>query len=94
MNLGVAASRRCFSLENRAKNIADFGIPDERQNQPINQPICDKYGIEDCFFTELNLENMLSHLKVEGVNIEKSESAGEYICNYMFYRNIETSQRI
>jgi len=30
LNLGVAASRGCFSLENRAKNIADFGIPDER----------------------------------------------------------------
>jgi hypothetical protein len=36
--------------------------PDERQNHPNNQPICDKYGIEDCFYSELNLENMLSHL--------------------------------
>ena len=37
---------------------------------------------------------MLNHLQINGVKIEKSESAGEYICNYMFYKSIETSKRI
>ena len=29
VNLGVAASRKQICLETRAKNICDFGIPDE-----------------------------------------------------------------
>ncbi len=37
---------------------------------------------------------MLNHLQINGVKIEKSEDAGEFICNYMFFRSIETSKRI
>ena len=34
LHFGVAAGRKCFSLENRAKNILDFRCPDERGNTP------------------------------------------------------------
>ena len=37
---------------------------------------------------------MLNHLQINGFKIEKSEYAGEFICNYMFYTSIETSKRI
>jgi len=40
LHLGVAASRNNFCLENCAKNIMVFRIPDEANNQPKNEPIC------------------------------------------------------
>ena len=48
LNLGVAANRKDFCLEHRAKNIKDFRIPDMAQNQPKNERIDCSKNLDDC----------------------------------------------
>ena len=88
VHFGVAAGRPDFCLEHKAKNIMDFRCPDERGNTPIGQLICDKSG--DCLETSLKIDDVCQSLKAGGhQKTRKSNNAGEYICNYMFYRALQ-----
>jgi pyrrolidone-carboxylate peptidase len=58
----VAAGRKCFSLENRAKNIMDFRCADERGNTPINQVISESQKIDESLLTTLDLSQVCDTL--------------------------------
>ena len=92
LNMGVAAGRKNICLERIARNIADFRIPDMRGNKPRNQPICKDLSVDDCCMTTLELENAIDSLNDDKICI--SDDAGEYICNYMFYRALETAKSL
>ena len=85
VHFGVAEDRDCYSIEHKAKNIMDFGCPDERGNNPLNTLICDKSG--ECRETSLKVDEICQSLISGGhPQTKKSSDAGEYICNYMFYK--------
>ena len=88
INFGVAAGRPKFSLEKIGKNIKDFRIPDENGDQPRDACIDDQCDITSCLETTLQLEKIRDNLEALGHNVEVSQNAGEYICNYAFYKNI------
>ena len=89
VNFGVAASRRCFSLESVGRNIKDFRCPDENGNKFCNEKIDPECELDCKVKTELDLETVCKELSARGHKVEVSCDAGEYICNYMFYRNLE-----
>ena len=78
-----------FRLEFNAKNIMDFRIPDEAGNQPKKTPICDSLKTTDCLLTALSTDDLYAGLKPNFENVRLSNSAGEFICNFIFYRNLE-----
>lgn len=95
INMGVAAHRADFCFENRAKNIMDFSIPDMAKNQPRDEPICVEYDKSNCLFTGLDIEYLCKSIpNKHGLSIVQSEDAGEYICNYMYYRNLEKAELV
>ena len=73
----------------------DFRIPDEAGNQPKNAPICGSQDINSSILTRLDAEYLTNclHSEFEG-QVRLSLDAGEYICNYTFYRNLETCQSL
>ena len=90
INFGVAAARKLFSLEMCGKNIQDFRCKDERGNQPLNLPIDSQCAVDFVRKTTLDLEKVRDGLKAAGhTAVECSQNAGEFICNYMYYRNLD-----
>ena len=93
INFGVAASRRVFSLESIGKNIADFRIPDESGAQPRNQCINQALDISHTITCDLDLNILNQSLVSKGYPCEVSNSAGEYICNYAYYCNLQRREQ-
>ena len=89
MNLGVAARRPMFCLEAIGKNIKDFRFPDERGNQPLNEPIRASDTTDFKIECSLDLDKACTTLITKGHNVQKSHDAGEYICNYTYFRSLE-----
>ena len=85
LNFGVAAGRNEFSLELVGKNIMDFRCPDERQNNPTNEPIEVSRALTFNRFTDLDLKSLEKTLQFKGHMSKISRNAGEYICNYIYY---------
>ena len=91
LNFGVATSRRTFDLEDTGRNIADFRIPDEGGNQPLNQCIDTTKTIEHTMLCALNLAKVSESMRSMRYPCAISSDAGEYICNYTYYRNLQRS---
>ena len=89
INFGVAASRRGFCLENIGKNIQDFSIPDERGNQPRNCSIDQGLDQSHTMQCDLDLSKVNERLQAKGHACGISQDAGDYICNYTYYRNLQ-----
>ena len=81
--LGVAASRSVISLERIAVNLDDARIPDNAGQQPIDQPVV--AGAPTAYLTTLPVKAMLSGMEAAGYASELSSSAGNYVCNNLFY---------
>ena len=93
LNFGVAAGRKCFSLESTAKNIMNFGCPDERGNQPLNQIITESYRngctLDTHALTDIDCQKLRDKISCD--KVEVSQNAGEYLCNYVFFKALETT---
>ena len=98
LSFGVAAHRPGFDLETTAKNIKNFGVcPDERGNAPKDEAICASLDKTTCQNTDLPIELMVKKLQGrlgDGLKCKQSHSAGEYICNYMFYKGLDLANEI
>ena len=82
-------------MENRAINWNDFIIPDEANNQPRDQPICSEFDKNQCYFTGLNIAKVNeTNSNKNKVPIEQTENAGDFICNYIYYKSLEKSNEI
>jgi pyroglutamyl-peptidase len=88
--LGQAAGRKGIELESIALNKIDADIMDNAGQRPQGQLINDngpeKYG------STLPLQGMESALKNAGLPVAISNSAGTFVCNYLFYRLMEENQ--
>jgi len=81
--LGLASRRSCISVESRGLNMCD-GKPDNAGNVAPTQAI-DSGGSEELLCT-VPVELMVSSIQGLGLPVEKSESAGGYLCNYALYK--------
>ena len=81
--LGLAPSRRGFSLERVAVNWVDARIADNAGAQPVDEAVL--AGAPAAYFATLPLKAMAAALCEAGCVAELSMSAGSYVCNQLFY---------
>ena len=62
-----------FTVERIGINIDDFRIPDNKGNQPVDEPIAKDGPIS--YWATLPIKKMVANMK----------SAGTYICNHLLY---------
>lgn len=81
--LGMAAKRPMISIEERARNILSFRIPDNNgtiiTDRKINE-FADEY-----LYSPIDIDKLIKQLNQENKICYKSSDAGEYICNYLYF---------
>jgi pyroglutamyl-peptidase len=87
---GQAAKRAAIELETVAINKIDADIKDNLGEQPREQMI--NHLGEASYLSSLPLQGIETVLKDAGIPVKLSNSAGTYVCNYVFYRLMETNQ--
>lgn len=86
--LGLAANRDAIELERVAINCMDADIPDNKGERPIDKVIIPDG--KEAFFSTLPLRKIESSLQRAGIPVRISNTAGTYVCNYLFYRMMES----
>lgn len=81
--VGQAGGRTQITPERVAINIDDARIPDNLQNQPIDEQIYTDGPA--AYFTTLPVKRMVQAMKAAGVPAAVSNSAGTFVCNHIFY---------
>ena len=87
---GQAAGRDAINLESVALNILDADIPDNLGEMPQKQMI--NHLGKQSYLSTLPLFGIEGALKDNKISVKISNSAGTYVCNYLFYRLMETNQ--
>ena len=89
--IGLAANRAIISLEKTAQNLDDSTVSDNagilRQNQIIDP------AAPEFLHTNLPVEPLASDLTAEGFPVEVSHSAGNYICNHLYFQALNLLSR-
>ena len=86
--LGMAASRKTISLEERARNILEFKIPDNSGKVLSNIPIDDTK--DEYLYSQINIDKLINELNSDIVT--KSNDAGTFICNYLYFSVLKDYQ--
>jgi pyroglutamyl-peptidase len=81
--LGLAASRQEISIERVALNVDDARIPDNRGQQPIDEPIVPEGPY--AYPSSLPIKRIAAALTDAGWRAAVSQTAGTYVCNHVFY---------
>jgi len=82
IHFGLSASARGFRLERLAWNKASLTHPDNSGYTPTEVRFC---GGAESIESALPLGEIHVALTNAGLPVEYSDSAGEYLCNYLFY---------
>ncbi|EJY56995.1 pyrrolidone-carboxylate peptidase [Alicyclobacillus hesperidum URH17-3-68] len=81
--LGEAGGRTQLTPERVAINIIDARIPDNQGAQPQDEPISQDGPVG--YFSLLPLRPMVEAIQAVGVPAAISDTAGTFVCNYVFY---------
>lgn len=81
--IGQAGGRAAITPEKVAINLAEARIPDNDQDQPINQPLVQEG--ETAYFSSLPVKAMVSAMLQAGILAEVSYTAGTFVCNAIMY---------
>jgi pyroglutamyl-peptidase len=87
---GLAAKRAHIELENVAVNKIHADIKDNDGVDPQNRRI-NESGVET-YFSTLPIQGITAALQSAGLSAKISNDAGNFVCNYLFYRMMETNQ--
>lgn len=83
LNIGQAGGRFEVTPERVAINVDDARIPDNKGNQPIDQPV---YADgEPAYFATLPVKAMVKGIRDAGIPSSLSNSAGTFVCNHIMY---------
>jgi pyroglutamyl-peptidase len=94
LHLGVAATSETFLLEQVAWNEASFRCPDQRGWTPQDLPIIASNGtLTHCFKCQLPLDMLNEEMAAEGYPVKVSQDAGRFLCNYIYYHSLHTSNK-
>lgn len=85
LSLGQAEGRTAISLERRAVNKDDVLMPDNSGEIRSNQVIV--HDADDELPTTLPIDEIYDALLSAKVPVEYSESAGNFLCNNLFYNS-------
>ena len=81
--LGQAGGRDAITVERVAINYVDARIPDNEGKQPLDCKI-NENG-ENAYFSSLPLNKIVTSLTKENIPSRISNTAGTYVCNFLFY---------
>lgn len=81
--IGQAGGRYEITVERIGINIDDARIPDNKNNQPIDQPI-DPEG-PAAYFVTIPVKDMVQAIRNSGVPASVSNTAGTFVCNHLLY---------
>lgn len=81
--VGQAGGRSDISIERVAINVDDARIPDNQQNQPIDEPIV--AGGPAAYFSTLPVKALVEGIREAGIPASVSQTAGTYVCNHVMY---------
>jgi pyroglutamyl-peptidase len=90
MCFGLSAKSDAIKLEALAVNRIDADIQDNNGVQPREQMI--NHLGEPTYAATLPLQGIESVLNEAGIPVTISNDAGSYVCNYVFYRMMESNQ--
>ena len=88
LSFGLASSRHEIDLERIAINCLDAEIDDNNGHRPMDQLISPRG--ETAYFSTLPLRQFEMALKAKGIPVKISNSAGTFVCNYLFYKLMES----
>ena len=83
ITIGQAGGRPDITVERVGINIDDFRIPDNKGNQPIDEPVV--AGGPVSYWATLPIKKMVANVKAQGIPASVSNSAGTYVCNHLLY---------
>ena len=86
--LGEAGARYRVNPERVAINVDDFRIPDNRGNQPKDEPIIE--GGPVGYFSTLPIRAIVDRINNAHIPAAISNSAGAHLCNRLFYSVMHT----
>ncbi|GAB5560551.1 MAG: pyroglutamyl-peptidase I [Synoicihabitans sp.] len=89
--LGVAASRQHITPERVAINLVDAPIPDNAGAQPVDCRISANGA--GAYFSTLPIKSIVEELSERGAPVKLSSSAGEFVCNHIFYHLMKALRR-
>ena len=81
--VGQAGGRPDITVERIGINVDDFRIPDNKGNQPIDEPVAADGPI--AYWATLPIKKMVRNMKDAGIPASVSNSAGTYVCNHLLY---------
>ena len=89
--VGLAGGSTALCVERVAINVDDAIIPDNRGNQPIDQPVVP--GGPPAIFSTLPIKAMVRAIQEAGLPAQVSNSAGTFVCNHLMYGVLHHIQR-
>lgn len=81
--VGEAGGRFAVTPERFAVNLNDASFPDNAGNQPVDEPIV--AGGPVAYASTLPVAEMVAAMRTAGIPATKSSTAGNYVCNNVFY---------
>lgn len=81
--VGQAGGRVDISVERVAINIDDARIPDNRGQQPIDEPVVEEGPA--AHFSTLPIKAIVGRLREAGIPASVSQTAGTFVCNHVMY---------
>lgn len=83
LNIGQAGGRSDITVERVAININDARIPDNLNQQPIDEVI-DAEG-EAAYFATIPVKAIVQSIREKNIPASVSNTAGTYVCNHLMY---------
>lgn len=84
--LGLSLQAPRFRLEQVAQNRVSRSNQDISGFVPSNTKILDNAA--DNYETNVDLSSLVEHLKAQNFDVEVSIDAGDYVCNYIYFRTL------
>ncbi len=81
--VGQAAGRKDITPERVAVNIDDYRIPDNGNNQPIDETVLENGPVG--YFTSLPIKAICRDIQQAQLPASVSNTAGTFVCNHLFY---------
>ena len=90
VHLGVAADYGKVTLERRAQNETVFRCKDEEGCQPESGAVDDQGP--KAMATTIDLEEIKKILGAKDLEVDVSDDAGLFVCNYLYYKSLRESE--
>ena len=88
LHLGVHQGRKGFGIECQAVNLLDSWSVDAYGNACTDIILDDSQDKEHTHQTKIDVDDLVSKLKGKGFECSRSEDAGKYLCNYVYYQSM------